>query len=505
MEKSYFRKAEKDLKRKNQTDSAAERRASQKYKILSLLLAVFTVASALSSCSGGKSDETSVATVGDETAGAGEETHENVYIHSANPDNPIWAEAYLRSLPERDFNGATFFLAVEDSTLFDPDGAVYLSDTVTARNRAVEEKYNITIAMEKVSADTMREELANSELSGLNFANICCIPMSKVSDFVLEDRLMNLRSLPALDMDAPYFYSSSVEALSAGYKTYGIAGHATPSLSDASAVFFNKNLLDSVGGGDIFDLAESGAFTWDSFYEYASLASSLEGVVPAASMGGSTAEAVLTSLGGNIVASGVLTVPSVGFTPEALEKASSYMRSMVKNGEEAGISNDVGSSFSGGGVLFTVGSLRDISSLSSPSLSFGVLPMPKAAAEDSYRSLVDGGALIMTVPKGNTDAEMVSLVLSALNAASYGYLAEKYVDYLLVTELSNSRSADMLDIIAGSLVYDFSSAFSASHPDMAAGTTGLIRSVTERGDYAGYDSLVYSANHDMAVSFPLSN
>ena len=450
-------------------------------KILSAFLAAVLLMITLASCSdSGRTDNTqSNSPDGSETdAGNAEsEPHESVYIHSGDPDNPVWAEAYLRSLPERNFDGATFFIAVADSTLFDPDGAVYLSDTIAARNRAVEEKYNISIAMEKTTADAMREELANAEMSGLNYANVCCIPMNTVGDFVLEDRLMNLRSLPALDMNAPYFNSSSVTALSAGYKTYGIAGEAMTAVTDASAVFLNKKLLESLGGDDIFDLAEGGGLTWDALYGYAALAAGLEGVVPSASMGGSTAEAVLTSVGGQIVSSGALKVPTVGFTPELLEMAASYLRPMINSAAAAGISDSVGSAFSGGKVLFTVGKLRDVTSLATGSLEFGVLPMPKASAESEYRSFVGGDALVMTVPKGNTDAEMVSLILSAINAASYGYVTEKYVDYLHVTVLSDSRSADMLEIIADSLVYDFSVAFSAHHPNIAAGTTELIRNV----------------------------
>ena len=75
-----------------------------------------------------------------------EDGPETVVIHSGNPDNKVWAEAYLKALPNRNYNGASFIITSPDTSIFDPSEISYLSDAVSKRNHAVEEKFNIKIS-----------------------------------------------------------------------------------------------------------------------------------------------------------------------------------------------------------------------------------------------------------------------------------------------------------------------------------------------------------------------
>lgn len=487
----------------------------KKKKSAYFIAALLLTASSIVSCGlgerGGAEETSAFASSGGQTEPSSDKA-ESVLIHTGDPDNPVWAEAYLRSLPEKDFGGATFFISSADVVLLDKNENAYLSDVIYARNRATEEKYNVSIALGKADSASMIEEITNANLAGMNYANVCCIPMGDVGAFVAGGHLMNLRSLSAFDPSAEYFNSTSVNALSAGYKTYGIAGEASPAALDASAVFFNKDLLRAIGGAEaeqsLFDSAEKGTFTWDALYKYAAMASGYEGAASCASLGGSTAEAIHTSIGGKITNSGALKTPTVAFTADDLAGTITHMRTIKELSASAGIPDDpaaASDAFTDGNVLFTFGSLRKIQSLSSEKFAIGVLPMPKASADGEIRSLVGRDALVMTVPQGSGDVEMASLVMSALNASSYGYVTEKYVDYLHLTVLSDSRSADMLELIAKSATYDLSTAFGEAHPDISAGTVELIRKVSEYLDYSGYDSLVSAAEYDMAVSFPCSN
>ncbi len=101
--------------------------------------------------------------------------------------------------------------------------------------------------------------------------------------------------------------------------------------------------------------------------------------------------------------------------------------------------------------------------------------MPKESEEDSYRTLVSNNELIFTVPANHKNGEMVSVVLSALNAGSYGHLYDEYIEHSMIHVLRDNDSINMLDLILDTAAFDFSLAFGNAYPTIAAGTYGLIR------------------------------
>ena len=99
---------------------------------------------------------------------------------------------------------------------------------------------------------------------------------------------------------------------------------------------------------------------------------------------------------------------------------------------------------------------------------------------------------------------MVSLVLSGLCASSYGVFTEEYVDYLHASLLPDSRSADMLELITKTAVYDFSTAFNGISPELKGGTTDIVRYITESGDFTNFKNATEAAELYLSDSFPLS-
>lgn len=428
---------------------------------------------------------------------------ETIVLHGGNPDNAVWAEAYLKSLPDADYDGASFFITSPETVLFDPSEVKYMSEVIYARNKAVEEKYNIKIGCGKSDISSMLDGAAAAVNSGMYYSDIMSIPMEYVGEFAVSGVLENLRSLPFLDLSEPYFNASSVNALSAGDMIYGAAGESTPSLSAMPVVYFNKTLLSSVTETSPYDDALRGELTWDKLLEYAALADGADGIAGAAVSEGDVSDIVFASAGEKFINSAERTVPTVGFADGAMDAPAPYVRKIFDLGDKNGISRaDASAAFREGSVMFTVGYLSDISSYLSESVSLGILPIPKISADAPYRSLVNGTAPVMTVMKGPANSSMVSLTLSAINAASYGYIAEKYVDYLHITALPDNRSAYVLEEINRSAVYDLSSAFHSVYPEIWDNTRGLVRNVIERGDFSGYAAHVSAAEKAMASAFP---
>lgn len=427
---------------------------------------------------------------------------EKVYRYTGNPDYPIMAKAYLNALPAHDFNGSTFFITSPDVSYLDPDEIHYLSKDIAERNKAVEEKYNIRIETSRANSDFMLDDAIHAAKADMYYTNLMCIPLGDVGLFEVEGVLMNLRSIPYLDTTMPYFNQSSVTALSAGNKLYGIAGEATP-VTDLPCVIYNKLLAEEYALPDLYSLALSGGFTWDKLLEYSALADASAGIAGAAVSGGVTYDYIFKSLGENYVYSDEMLVPTCGLTDTSLDWTATYARYMTENAAAVGITKENAvSSFAEGKVLFTIGTIGTLDDYRNTEVLVGMLPMPKENAESPYRSMVNKDALVMCVPEGTTNSEMSSLVISALNASSYGHITESIVNYFHATTLPDNRSASVLEIISHSAMYDLSTAFESTMTPLF-NIKNVTRNIIDTGDFSVFKKSVEEANTALSNKFKL--
>lgn len=432
------------------------------------------------------------------------EGDETVYRYAGNPDYPLLADAYLNALPDMDFGGKTFIITSPDTTFLDPDAVRYVSDTVKKRNDAVCEKYNINIEVTESDPATMIEEAKKARLAGMYYTDIMCLPISEVCVFDAEDLLMNLRSLPHLDLSRPYFNASSVEAMTVGYRTLGVAGEATPT-SDLPCVIFNRSALGKTVSNELYSLAEDGDITWDKLFEYFAIAEGMDAVTSSVLAGGESVDCIFASLGEKFISSSGNIVPTVATQRNSFDWSATYARPMLSATSAAGIlREDAAKAFSEGKALFTVGKVEELDDYRTTDVQVGILPMPKMTADASYCSLAGDTSLVMTVPAGTTNNEMISLVLSGMNAASYGYVTEQNATYLHASTLPDNRSADMFELIERGTVYDFTSAFEKTVPTLTE-FKDVVRGIIENGDFSTYDVAVQKLNRELAAAFPLGN
>lgn len=357
--------------------------------------------------------------------------------------------------------------------------------------------------MVSADVDSMLEDVKQSALAGMYYSDIMSIPLKSIYTFASAGVLTNLNSVPALDLTEPYFNASSVSAMTAGYETYGVAGEATPASADLPAVIFNRDIADSVIASSLYDEAQAGKFTWDRFFEYASLCDASSGVAGAVCEVGSAYDAIYVSCGGSYVSSGVGKIPTVDITYESVAlpmKAASNIGSL-SSGVGIGAA-EAADAFAAGGALFTVGYLRDLDRYRTGDVNIGILPMPKADEDCEIRSLVSSSAPVLTVASGATGGDIGGLVISALCASSYGYITEAYDNYLHVTTLPDNRSADMLEIISSTAIYDFTTVFGESDMTLYDGTVGIIRSVMGSGSTDGLEIFSAEAQAWLRQAYP---
>ncbi len=434
-------------------------------------------------------------------------------LYEPGEDYHGMAENFLSSLPRRNYDGSVFFITAPSTDYIDPDSEdTTFSRMVHERNRKIEEMYNISIITSLQPADSILTEAKQAVASESYYTDLMMIPLYMTGQFCLEGVLHNLRSLPFFDLSAPYFHSESISMTSAGYETYGVAGHATLSPSAFSAIFFNRDMVEKMGKELPYTLVKNRAWTWERFFEYTAAVPALngeEGEEPHAGTVGvqnnasRLADLIFVSCGNSFINAASKKTPKIDFSKESAAYAvTTANRILTDPAAAVNADADVIGQFASGNMLFLCEYLSTLPTLTDGAANWGVLPLPLQQENDLYRTLVSNNELILTVPSNHTDGEFAAVILSALNAGSYGYLYEEYVNYSMAYNLRDNDSAGMLEIILDTAAFDFALAFGNSYPNVAKGTYGLIREAAKNNDLdARFDAAAYTTETALERNF----
>ena len=398
------------------------------------------------------------------------------------------ADGYLAQVAAGgyDFKAASFFIATPRPTSLIPLDEDSYSLTKLGRNQDVENALNVVITTQEVDENTYLTSVKNSIESDEYFSDLLLLPQKTLGAFASEGLLINLRSMPLLDLTRPYYNASSVAAGTVGYKTYAAAGSASLEESTLNGVYFNRDLFTANGLGDPCRLVYDGTWTWDAFF---TLSESVGTINAGAAQPVSSysyqysadmlASAVFFSAGGTYVSSVAGFEPAVVLSDEDAGRANVVTRLFSDMNSHTDTASGL-ARFSEGGALFMPDRLFILSWMANSSLNWGILPFPKYDyAQSGYVSLVNSDALLFAVQKNTVEARKASVVMSALNAASFGVINEAFVSYNMNHVLRDNGSANMLELILFSPVYDFAFSFSETLPSTFAATAGGIRSLSE--------------------------
>lgn len=427
-----------------------------------------------------------------------------------NRDTQI--ERYLSALPELTFDGATVFITSPSFSYLEPDTLdTPVSQKAYERNRMLEERYAISLSTSTRDASTMLTEMQDAVASGTYYSDLVMMPLYTMGQFKSGAVLENLRSLPYLDLEKPYFYQSSVDALSAGYTTWGVSGYASVTQSDFTAVYMNKDLIDNAMMDLPYDLVEEGTWTWDAFYSYVQAVQTMNAngssfyTVTSQNPASRLADLVFVSCDNKYVLSGEKLIPSISFTAESAATAIEYASRIFA--DEKSITDPSAGAigcFSRGESLFLIDYTYVTTWLTNASVDWGILPLPKLTESGKYQTLVSNSTLCFGVPAGTVNTELSSILLSAINAASWEVLNDAYVEHSMIYTLRDNDSVNMLDMILDTATFDFALAFGTSYPNMAAGTYQLIRETAAAGAIsANFEDKTSKANMILAEYFPM--
>ena len=423
-------------------------------------------------------------------------------------DTAVMARRYLKSVPKKDYGGSVFLITSAKEGVVAPSensGAV-ISSRLLERNEKVGNYFNLSISTKTAKPEDMLANISANVKSGTYFSDIIFIEQAYIYQFMVQGYLTNLTSMPSLDLNAEYFYSSSVDAAGAAGKTYAVAGPATISEDSLSCIYFNKALLNAAGLQSPYELVETGNWTWDKFGEYLKSTSALNKY----SFGTQNAQIyfadlVYFSCGGrftNAVEGGYPVVAmDKKFGTEITEKTASLLAdSKYYTDSMSAIDR-----FNSGEMMFLIDNISTAYTLANSSVDWGILPLPKYnAKQESYISYVNPEeAMFMAVVPTVTDTDKVSKVMSVMNIYSYADLADSYVENAMNYALRDNTSCNMMSYAMKNPVYDFAYTFSPYNQAIANISYTAVRNPASGFHTVSYyiDNWTYSYNNSVRWLF----
>ena len=444
------------------------------------ILAVLLAFAVFALCSCSKNDEggrTSDEGGEEKTTETGQDEGESMREAEITPDY----------LPEADYGGYEFNVLALDST--NPDYATWISydiyaeaetgdlinDAVYRRNRYVEAKYNC--AVKETKNTDYNNILRKTVNAGEDIYDLFYALFNDVTAVAASGYFCDLTALPNLDLSKPWWDQNARESLSmAGILFFSPCDLSITHNNTTSVIAFNKKLMQDHNMEYPYQSVKEGKWTIDGLILMSKdICADLngDGIMDENDMYGyacyrDSALSLMHGAGGRIAEKGPDGLPVLTLNSErainALGKAFDLMYAPSAfniHKELEGKYKDyypvAANMFIGNQTLFYWILLHDIELFRNMDADFGILPIPKYDEDQkNYGCTVNQyTSHAIAVPVTVQDTGRTTVILEALSAKSRYTLLPAYYDISLQRKFTrDEESADMLDIIFDSQVYD---------------------------------------------------
>lgn len=375
------------------------------------------------------------------------------------PDPQEWvireseADAMLENVIHLDFTGSTLFIADATKAFSHQlvENNVY-SEALYERYEKIKSRYGFNITVISVDNSTLFEEYKSTLASGNTYSDLLSVPIRDTGRYITSGLIKNMRTLAFFDTKpahaAPYF--SSVN--SAGNDIYFSVGYSSVTPEDIAVTYFNKTLLADAGI-DLYNEILCGEFTIERYNEIIRTCELNSMISPSLD-----ADLIALEMSGcSFFATGYGTTISINETVacSTLTQASSYLSSLLYGGlSDINTDNDL-SVFERGDAAFRFGILSDIEEIYDDKVMWGIAPMPKYLEADSYVTPINNSAACLMVPSNTTKAEMTSIAISALNAASYKWLLDCATFHYAAYFLPDLSAIEVIKSLTDNIRFNF--------------------------------------------------
>lgn len=411
-------------------------------------------------------------------------------------------------LPERDYEGASFRVSSKRGYLFEvwteeEDGEI-LNDALFARNRTVEERFNVVITpiiTEAGDGNTHVNEVKKTVAASDDAFDLAATYVFTTGPIITEGYYLNWLNMEYTDLSKPWWIDGVNEKFRVKDAIYSVVGDMCVSaLTLTYGVFYNRTEGENYSLGDIYQTIRDGGWTIEHFI---SLVENIysdvngDGNADGGDFYGFTAEAA-TNLDVYTFAFDIPIidrdgdgVPQLVFNTDKTVRAVEIVNDLYW-GTGSFIPNDYGqpiTHFKNGGALFTTTYLNNAySTFRDMEDDYSILPYPKFdESQEKYLTGAMDNYSVLGVPITATKLEMISVITEALNAESYKTLFPTYYEQALQNKFARDvESIEMVDILMKGRNFDFVTLFSSNISGMPWLFRGLVaaKSTSFASDYA---------------------
>ncbi|MBR6563192.1 MAG: hypothetical protein IKK70_04570 [Clostridia bacterium] len=416
-----------------------------------------------------------------------------------------------------------------------------LNENLKFRSDFVEETLGVKIKEMKVH-DTSRPgggmctAIRNGNLSATTDYQIVVPCLYDGATLAVEGQLHNLlgEDFENLQIEAPWWNQDFNSNMTFGGQLYFTIGDlGTVNKGSTAAMFFNLELWEKYGlsetyGGNPYELVRDGKWTVDTVFEAAQTMGqdvTNDGKIDYSDefgWGGQLDDmwSIFYASGEKIAKNGADGYPELSMYNERSAKLMGKLQEFVQDTDHYISANDyfgvvqwpsvlVEEGFTDGRALFYNGSVGTVINLGVMEQHFGILPLPKADAEqENYYSLVNPWTSTCFAVPTCVSGDSLTLAIDVLNvmgAESLNTVAPNYQEILEYMKIRDDDSADMLNnyILPNrgcdvGMVYKWGALDTLLH-DMASANVGTFAS--------SYEAKATAAQNDLeeTVSFFESN
>ena len=388
-----------------------------------------------------------------------------------------------------DYGGKTFtILNCEDELwpgtfhVLDYEGETgdTIQDAVYNRARNTEERFHITLAIEKKPYLELSSSLNKVIMSGEALYDAAYIPLSTSPAPLLGKNGLNLYDIDSMHLEDEWWHRLFIEETT----LFGNTLYAMPDFCNlmgytrVSALAFNKKLLDTYDLGVPYDLVREGKWTLDKMREYIAQVVNLNGDASFADSGKTTnavygygaqheghVSTLMVSGGESLVVTDALGVPAMRADLTVLESTYAKLAAtfstegfgLMKNGEDYSGDGSAADLFSAGRLLFRTIDIGECAAefFRKYEFEYGVLPNPKIdETQDAYHSAISEYTLSLVVPITAADPEMTGSVINYMSYLGKTEIIPELQTALCYKGMRDDDSIEMMDIIMNSIYLD---------------------------------------------------
>lgn len=430
-----------------------------------------------------------VGCAGESTAPA--ETTAAPVVTSQQPESTEPPETEITDTVPRDlkFTGETVSFLLRNGVkaefvATDVTGEV-VNDAVLARNRAVEERFGITLdyIASTASWSDYNAEIRRSVQGQTGEYDVVTNYAYYGAALAVEGLYLDLHDLPHLSLTQPWWNQSFVDEMTLQGSLFFTVGDLTTTTFDRAMVtFFNKQMVENnFGNLDLYAVVKDGKWTLDYLGElvkdtYQDLdgdtvneLDDFHGV--SFNLGSMCVDGFQSALGIDVTTRNADGVPAMSInTPRFIDAYEKLYNFIYRNSgvgynptTKAGYYGTMGNDYYASQKLFNrqcifaFDILRDTGILRDFSDPYGILPLPKFDENQTqYRTTPQDSYSIVSVPTTVTSPEMIGAVLEVMCFESNRQIRPAYFEKAYKYKyLDAPADAEMFDLVVDTISYNF--------------------------------------------------